>query len=86
MLLNSRIERRTVVSCRLREANLKENSLAETGVGARSFAGDPEGCCGVAGPGGAQESRSETGRTGCIGDTETDSNVKIRNVLPGYGI
>ena len=54
MLLNSRNERRIVIICRLREANMKKSSLAESSVGARSFAGDPESCCvGRAWPGGA---------------------------------
>ena len=34
-----------VITYRLRESNVEKSSLAEFGCGARSFAGDRDGCC-----------------------------------------
>ena len=73
-----------MITCHLREANFQKSLLAELGCGARSFAGDTEGCCvgrawcgrAVArprGPGGTRESRSKPGYT------ENGIAVKILN-------
>ena len=52
MLCLSRIERSAdkskgsvMITCRLREGNFANSSLAEFGCDAPSFAGDREGCC-----------------------------------------
>ena len=45
MLQNFEIERRIGIILPPLGGQLSKFSLAESGVGARSFAGDPEGCC-----------------------------------------
>ena len=45
MLQNFEIERRIGIILPNLGGQLSKFSLAESGVGARSFAGDPEGCC-----------------------------------------
>ena len=73
-----------MVICRLREAHFRKSSLAKSGVGARSFAGYPEGYCGRlgvarsrgrAGAAGTRESRSKTGHSKTDSDAKTQSET-----------
>ena len=60
-----------VIICRLRGGDFQTSSLAEAGGGARSFAGDREGCC----VGGAWHARMVFGSPVALGSGRCSTSI-----------